>query len=82
MRLIDADALLDKTVKKNGAWKSITNSEGKNLEEIVSDIPTEDAIPWNIMKDWLIAYKKSIEREANLLERMIEVTDKKLKGES
>lgn len=41
MRLIDADALLDKTVKKNGVWKSITNSEGKNLEEIVSEIPTE-----------------------------------------
>lgn len=45
MRLIDADALLDKTVKKNRAWKSITNSEGKNIEEIVSEIPTVQAIP-------------------------------------
>lgn len=40
MRLIDADALLDKTVKKNRAWYSITNSEGKNLEEIVSEMPS------------------------------------------
>ena len=38
MRLIDADALLDKTVKRNGVWNSITNSEGKNLEEIVSEM--------------------------------------------
>jgi hypothetical protein len=40
MRLIDADALLDKTVRRNSAWNSITNSEGKNLEEIVSEMPS------------------------------------------
>ncbi len=37
-RLIDADVLLDKTVRRNRTWNSITNSEGKNLEEIVSEI--------------------------------------------
>lgn len=40
MRLIDADVLLDKTVRRNSAWNSITNSEGKNLEEIVSEMPS------------------------------------------
>lgn len=40
MRLIDADVLLDKTVRRNRAWNSITNSEGKNLEEIVLEMPS------------------------------------------
>ena len=49
MRLIDADALLDKTVKKNGAWKSTTNSEGKNLEEIVSEMPIIQFVPIDVL---------------------------------
>ena len=40
MSLIDADVLLDKTIRKNSVWKGITNSEGKNLEEIVSELPS------------------------------------------
>lgn len=37
-RLIDADVLLDKTVRRNRAWNSITNSEGKTLEEIILEM--------------------------------------------
>ena len=40
MKLIDADVLLDKTIRRNSVWKGITNSEDKNLEEIVSELPS------------------------------------------
>ena len=51
MRLIDADALLDKTIKRNSIWNSITNSEGKNIEEIVSEIPTVQAVPIEVLQE-------------------------------
>lgn len=61
MRLIDADVLLDKTVRRNSAWNSITNSEGKNLEEIVSELPSvnpqEPTDTWSI-KDIADTFKK------------------------
>ena len=38
--LISRQAVLDKTIRVNSIWKSITNSKGKNLEEIVSELPS------------------------------------------
>ncbi len=43
-RLIDADALLDKTVRRNSVWNSITNSEGKNLEEMILEMPSVEVL--------------------------------------
>ena len=37
---ISRQALLDKTVNKNSIWKSITNSSGENLEEIINGLPS------------------------------------------
>ena len=48
-RLIDADVLLDKTVRRNSAWNSITNSEGKTLEEIVSEMPIIQSVPIDVL---------------------------------
>ena len=44
-------ALLDKTVKRNHAWLYTTNSEGKNLKEIVDELPPADVRP-NIHAEW------------------------------
>ena len=37
---VSRQAVLDATVKKNSIWKSITNSKGENLEEIISQLPS------------------------------------------
>lgn len=40
-RLIDADALLNETVKKNSVWNSISNASGETLEQIVNRLQSE-----------------------------------------
>ena len=30
----------DKTIRRNSIWNEVTNAEGKDLEEIVNDLPT------------------------------------------
>ena len=37
---VSRDAVLDETIRKNSIWNSITNSEGKNLEEIILELPS------------------------------------------
>ena len=49
---ISKQALLDKTVKRNHAWLYTTNSEGKNLKEIVDELPPADVRP-NIHGHWI-----------------------------
>ena len=36
---VSRDAVLGETIRKNSIWNSITNSEGKNLEEIIFELP-------------------------------------------
>lgn len=36
--VISPEALLDATVRKNSAWNGITDSEGRNLEEIINSL--------------------------------------------
>lgn len=36
--VISPEALLDATVRKNSVWNSITDSEGRNLEEIINSL--------------------------------------------
>jgi predicted nucleic acid binding AN1-type Zn finger protein len=38
--LISRQAVLDRTIRVNSIWKSITNIEGKNIEEILSELPS------------------------------------------
>lgn len=38
--LISRQAVLDETIRKNSIWNSITDSEGKNLEEIIFELPS------------------------------------------
>lgn len=37
---ISRQAVLGETIRKNSIWNSITNSEGKNLEEIIFELPS------------------------------------------
>ena len=39
-RYIKVEDLYKKTIAKNTIWLHITNAEGKNLKEIVEDLPT------------------------------------------
>ena len=53
---ISKQALLDKTVKRNHAWLYTTNSEGKNLKEIVEELPPADVREnkhghWEVVSD-------------------------------
>lgn len=50
---ITKDAILNKTVNKNHAWLYTTNAEGKNLKEIVDELPSVD-VRANIHGHWLI----------------------------
>lgn len=36
--VISPEALLDATVRKNSVWNSITDSDGRNLEEIINSL--------------------------------------------
>lgn len=38
--LISRQAILDRTVNRNSVWNKITDSEGKNLEDILNSIPS------------------------------------------
>ena len=49
---ISKEILLYKTVKKNNAWLHITNAEGKNLKEIVDELPLAD-VRKNIYGHWI-----------------------------
>ena len=49
---ISKQALLDKTVNRNTAWLYTTNAEGKNLKEIVDELPPADVRP-NIHGHWI-----------------------------
>ena len=37
--LISRQAVFDKTIRRNGIWNHVTNSEGKNFEELINSIP-------------------------------------------
>lgn len=44
---ISRQAILDRTVNRNSVWNKITDSEGKNLEDILNSIPsTENKGEW------------------------------------
>ena len=49
---ISKEELLKRTVKRNSVWNSITNSEGKNLEEIIKDISIAE-VREVVYGDWL-----------------------------
>ena len=45
--LISRQTILDRTVNRNSIWNTITDSEGKNLEDIINSIPsTENNGEW------------------------------------
>ena len=42
---VSKKAVLDETIRKNSIWNSITNSEGKNLEKIIFELPSVNPQP-------------------------------------
>ena len=42
---VSRKAVLDETIRKNSIWNSITNSEGKNLEKIIFELPSVNPQP-------------------------------------
>lgn len=49
---VSKDDLLNATVRRNSIWNLITNSEGKNLEEIINELTVADVCE-NVYGHWI-----------------------------
>lgn len=70
---ISRRAVLDATVKKNSIWNTITNSEGKNLEEIISQLPPFNPLTireWELVQRWRDGRGISMEEFADALDAL------------
>lgn len=73
--VISRKAVLDATVNKNSIWNNITNSEGDNLETIVSNLPpvNPQKTDEQILTEIFVIYQKripAIAYKSNYIPRM------------